>query len=317
MAKVAALGELLVDFTVQGADDSKWPLLQAQPGGAPANFLVALSRYGMDTALIAKVGDDAFGDLLIRTLKREGVDTHAIIRDGSAFTTLAFVTLDEKGDREFSFARKPGADTCLVWEEVDAEIIGSSDVFHFGSLSLTHEPSRAATEQALHCAKEAGCLVTYDPNYRPPLWSSLEEAVEQMLWGLGHADVVKLSEEELELLTGKASEEGVRYLQEQFDLQLVFVTLGSDGCLFANRSFSGYVPALKGLTVIDTTGAGDIFFGTAIARLLALGKRPSDLSEEELRDVTHFACTAAGLSTERSGGIPSVPTAEEVYRRMS
>lgn len=316
MAKITALGELLVDFAVRGADDAQWPLLQAQPGGAPANFLVALRRYGMDTALIAKVGDDAFGDLLIRTLAQEGVDTGSIIRDNSVFTSLAFVTFNDSGDREFSFARKPGADTCLRWEEVDAQTIRSSQVFHFGSLSLTHEPSRTATEQALLCAKESGCLITYDPNYRPPLWSSPEEAAERMRWGLRRADVVKVSEEELKFLTGKGLEAGIRYLLEELELPLVFVTLGPEGCIYANQNACGHVPAPEDLSVIDTTGAGDIFFGTAVAQLLTIGKHPSRLTAAELREITRFACTAAGLSTERPGGIPSVPTAEEVYRRM-
>ncbi|MBQ4565492.1 MAG: carbohydrate kinase [Oscillospiraceae bacterium] len=316
MAEVVALGELLVDFTLQQTDPEGYPVLAAHPGGAPANFLAALSHFGAATALLAKVGEDAFGTLLAQTLQKEGVDLRGLRRDGDAFTTLAFVTLDSAGERQFSFARKPGADTCLRPEELDRELISSAKVFHFGSLSLTHEPARGATREALALAKGAGCLITYDPNYRPPLWGSPEKAKEQMLWGLRQADVVKLSEEELEFLLGKTGPKAARSLMEEFGLKLVFVTLGERGCFFANGKCSGHVAALQAARVLDTTGAGDIFFGAAVSCLLRCAKSPEQLCEEDLRKIVTFAVIAAGLSTERAGGISSIPTLEEIYRRM-
>lgn len=316
MVEVVALGELLIDFTLQHTGPAGYPVMAAHPGGAPANFLAALSRYGVKTALLAKVGDDAFGRLLTRTLQSEGVDISAVRKDSEVFTTLAFVTLDEKGDRQFSFARKPGADTCLRPEELDPDLIRSAGVFHFGSLSLTHEPVRSTTRQALRIAKEQGCLITYDPNYRPALWDCPEQAKEQMLWGLEQADVVKFSEEELEFLLGTDMAQGAQRLLVEYDLQLVFVTMGERGCYFANRQCCGEVPALCDLSVVDTTGAGDIFFGAALSRLLRYSEKPQELREAQLRHVAAFATAAAGLSTQKAGGISSIPTLEAVFCRM-
>lgn len=316
MVEVVALGELLIDFTLQHTDPAGYPVMAAHPGGAPANFLAALSRYGAKTALLTKVGDDAFGRLLTRTLQSEGVDISAVRKDSEVFTTLAFVTLDEKGDRQFSFARKPGADTCLRPEELDPDLIRSAGIFHFGSLSLTHEPVRSTTRQALRIAKEQGCLITYDPNYRPALWDCPERAKEQMLWGLEQADVVKLSREELEFLLGTDVAQGAQRLLEEYDLQLVFVTMGERGCYFANRQCCGEVPALCDLSVADTTGAGDIFFGAALSRLLRYSETPQELREAQLRYVAAFATAAAGLSTQKAGGISSIPTLEAVLSRM-
>lgn len=316
MAEVVALGELLIDFTLQETDKTGYPVMAAHPGGAPANFLAALSRYGVKTALLAKVGKDAFGTLLVDTLRQEGVDVSAVQMDDNVFTTLAFVTLDGAGEREFSFARKPGADTCLGPEEVDEALLREAKIFHFGSLSLTHEPARSATQQALRIAKAANCLITYDPNYRPPLWSSHEEAKEQLRWGLQQADVVKLSREEVEFLLGMDVEAGAGALLKTYDLKLVFVTLGEDGCFFANRRCSGYIPGLRSVSVQDTTGAGDIFFGAAVSRLLRSGAAPETLGEKTLREIVRFACTAAGLSVGKAGGISSIPGMVEVTRRM-
>lgn len=316
MAEVVALGELLIDFTLVQTDIQGYPTLAAHPGGAPANFLATLSRFGVSTALLAKVGEDAFGTLLAETLSKEGVDVRALRRDKEAFTTLAFVTLDTAGERQFSFARKPGADTCLRPEELDGELIRNAKVFHFGSLSLTQEPARSATQSAIALAKEAGCLITYDPNYRPPLWNSAEEAKAQMLWGLEQADVVKLSREELKFLLNEDGPEAARQLLEDYGLRLLFVTLGERGCYFTNGSCCGRVQALGNLCVRDTTGAGDIFFGVALSRLLAREKAPEQLTEAELCEDVTFACTAAGLSAEQPGGLSSIPDLEEVYRRM-
>ena len=309
---VVALGELLIDFTCVGTDADGYPTMAAHPGGAPANFLAALAAFGAKTALLGKVGTDAFGKLLISTLEKAGIETKGLLTDDSVFTTLAFVTLDEHGDREFSFSRKPGADTCISFEELPLELIDEAKVFHFGTLSLTDEPARTATYRAVAYAKEKGKLITYDPNLRKPLWKDLEEARKQLLWGLSQADVVKISDEEVEFLFGLSPEEGADHILAQFGVKLVFVTCGAEGCSYRNRNAWGNIPALSGITVTDTTGAGDIFGGSAVWKLLQLGKAPEDLTEQELRETVTFACAAAGLSTTRPGGISSVPSYEEV-----
>ena len=288
---VVALGELLIDFTAQGAGADGYPLMAAHPGGAPANFLAAIARLGGRTALLSKVGADAFGTMLTGTLGEVGVDTRGVVVAEDAFTTLAFVTLDAHGERSFSFARKPGADTQLRFEELDLSLIEKTKAFHFGTLSLTDEPARGATQRAVAFAKGRGKLITFDPNLRPPLWRSPDDAREQMLWGLGQADVVKLSDNEVGFL---------------FGTQLVFVTCGADGCEFASLRAQGHVDGLKGLTVTDTTGAGDIFGGCAVWRLLQSGKAPAALDEAELRGIAEFACRVAGRSTEKSGGISAI-----------
>ena len=290
--------------------------MAAHPGGAPANFLAALSKFGAKTAFLGKVGNDAFGKLLTATLKKAGIETRGLVMDDTVFTTLAFVTLDETGNREFSFARKPGADTQLAYEEIDLSLIDEATVFHFGTLSLTDEPVRTATCQAVAYAREKGKLITYDPNLRKPLWADMEEAKKQLLWGLGQADVVKISDEEVEFLFGLDVETGAKHILDNYGVKLVFVTCGADGCYFMNRIASGHVPSLQGIHVKDTTGAGDIFGGSAVWKLLRLGKAPETLNEEELTDVVRFACTAAGLSTTAYGGISSVPEYDDVIKNM-
>lgn len=210
---VVALGELLIDFTAQGAGADGYPLMAAHPGGAPANFLAAIARLGGRTALLSKVGADAFGTMLTGTLREVGVDTRGVVVAEDAFTTLAFVTLDARGERSFSFARKPGADTQLRFEELDLSLIEKTKAFHFGTLSLTDEPARGATQRAVAFAKERGKLITFDPNLRPPLWRSPDDAREQMLWGLGQADVVKISDNEVKFLFGLSPREGAAYIR--------------------------------------------------------------------------------------------------------
>ena len=312
MMDVVALGELLIDFACVSLDGDGYPTMAAHPGGAPANFLAAVSRFGGKAALLGKVGADAFGRLLVGTLAASGIDTRGIRVGEDVFTTLAFVTLDDKGDRSFSFARKPGADTCLTFDELDLSIIDEARVFHFGTLSLTDEPARTATQRAVAYAKSRGKLITYDPNLRKPLWSDLEMARMQLLWGLAQADVVKISDEEVEFLFGLDPEGGAARVLSEFGVKLVFVTCGAGGCFFRNAGAAGWVPALSGIRAVDTTGAGDIFGGSALWKLLELGKSPEDLTEGELRSVTAFACAAASLSTTRPGGISSVPSMTEV-----
>ena len=314
MYDVVALGELLIDFAQQSVDESGYPTMAAHPGGAPGNFLAVLNQYGASTAFLGKVGDDTFGRLLIGTLKEAGIETRGIVVDPTVFTTLAFVTFKD-GDRSFSFARKPGADTMLRFDEVDLSLIDQTKVFHFGSLSLTGEPVRTATRQAIAYAKEQGKLITYDPNLRPPLWDSQEQAREEILWGLHQADVVKISDEEVAFLWECDEEEGARKLLEECGVKLAMVTLGPKGYYLRNRNGSVTVSSPK-VKPIDTTGAGDIFGGSAVSRLLKLGKAPEDLDQAELESIARFASTAASLSTEHPGGIPSIPAESMVLERM-
>ena len=290
--------------------------MAAHPGGAPANFLAALTKFGAKTALLGKVGNDTFGKLLTGTLQKAGIETRGLAVTDDVFTTLAFVTFDEHGDREFSFSRKPGADTCLSFEELDLSLIDEARVFHFGTLSLTDAPARTTTQKAVAYAKARGKLVTYDPNLRKPLWNDMETAKEQLLWGLRQADVVKISVEEVDFLFGLGVEEGAKHILDTFGVKLVFVTCGADGCFYKNAVAEGHVPSLSGIKVIDTTGAGDIFGGSAVWKLLQLDKAPETLNEEELAGVVRFACTSAGLSTTKSGGISSVPELGEVLAAL-
>ena len=313
MIDVVALGELLIDFAAKSADAAGYPTMAANPGGAPGNFLAALNAYGRKTAFLGKVGDDTFGHLLLGTLSRAGIETKGILVDDRFFTTLAFVTFDETGDRSFAFARKPGADTQLCWEEIDKSLIDEARVFHFGTLSLTDEPARTATQKAVAYAKEKGKLISCDPNLRLPLWKSEEAAKEQMLWSLRQADVVKISDNEVEFLWGCTPEKGAQKLLKEFGVSLAMVTLGPDGCLLKTKSASFRAKCPK-VHPIDTTGAGDIFGGSAMTRLLELDKPMAQLTEEDLCYIGSFAAAAASLSTEHPGGIPSIQDRETVLK---
>lgn len=316
MYDVAALGELLIDFTCLSTDADGYPTMAAHPGGAPANYLAALTKFGAKTAMIGKVGSDAFGRLLIKTLKGTGIDTRGMLVSDDVFTTLAFVTLDDSGNREFSFARKPGADTQLRFDEIDLSVIDASKVLHFGTLSMTNEPARDATYKAVEYAAGHGKLISFDPNLRKPLWDDLDEAKRQMLWGLRHADIVKISDEETEFLFGIAPEEGAKHIIDSFGVRLVYVTCGAEGCFYRTKTASGFVKALSGIAVKDTTGAGDIFGGSAMYGLLRAGGVPEKLTAEELENIVSFACASAGLSTTKAGGISSVPELIEVEAAM-
>ena len=316
MIDVVALGELLIVFSCLERDSLGYPTLAAHPGGAPANFLAAVAAMGGSTALMATVGEDAFGRQLIKTLSDLGIGTACIRRDPDVFTTLAFVTLDEAGDREFSFARKPGADTRLTFGHGERKLLSEARALHFGSLSLTHEPARTATARALAFARSHGLLISYDPNLRTPLWDDLSRAKEQLLWGMKQADVVKLSREEGEFLFDRPVEACAEILRRDYGLKLVFVTCGSDGCYFDNGTARGWEPALTDLRVADTTGAGDIFGGTALWGLLQTDQAPQDLQEPALRQIVRRANVAAGLSTTRPGGLSSVPDKEAIRAAM-
>ena len=317
MLDVVALGELLIDFTCVSADADGYPTMAAHPGGAPANFLAAVTKFGGKTALLGKVGTDTFGRLLTGTLEKAGIETRGIVASSDVFTTLAFVTLDAHGDREFAFSRKPGADTQLRFSELELPLIDDAKAFHFGTLSLTDEPARATTYRAVAYARERGKLITFDPNLRKPLWKDLDTAKEQMLWGLSQADVVKISDEEIEFLFGLSPQEGAKKILNDYGVKLAFATCGADGCWFENQNACGHVDSLKDIKVVDTTGAGDIFGGSAVRKVLQTGKRPEELNETELREIVRFACTAAGLSATKPGGISSVPEPEEVLARLA
>ena len=316
MLDVTALGELLIDFAPVGADEEGYPTMAAKPGGAPPNYLAALAAYGAKTALLAKVGADSFGRMLIGTLRKAGIETAGIIEDPAVFTTLAFVTLTATGERSFSFARKPGADTSLRYEELELSLIDNAKAFHFGTLSLTHEPAREATQRAVAYAKSRCKLITFDPNLRASLWDDLGEAKQQILWGLGFADVVKISDEEVEFLWGCSAQEGAQRLLDRYGVKLAMVTMGAEGAFMQNCKASAQV-SCPPVRPIDTTGAGDIFGGSAVSRILKLGKAPEELGSHELEGIARFATTAASLSTQKFGGIPSVPGEDEVNEAIA
>ncbi len=315
MLDVVALGELLIDFMQKSVDEDNYPTMQANPGGAPANFLGALSKYGKRTAFLGKVGDDTFGHLLVGTLKKAGIDTRGIVVDPSYFTTLAFVTCDESGERSFAFSRKPGADTMLCYKELDLSLIDEAKVLHFGTLSLTCEPVCSTTRQAVAYAKNAGKLITFDPNLRLPLWDTPEAAREQMLWGLQQADIVKISCEEISFLYDSDPEDGARKILDECKVRLVVLTLGAEGSVLLTKQARGAAKCPK-VTAVDTTGAGDICGGSALSCLLNIEKPFEELNAKELADIAEFASTAASLSTQTIGGIPSIPELDYVYETM-
>ena len=307
MYDAVALGELLIDFAPVASDEAGFPTLKANPGGAPSTFLATLSRYGFRTAFLGKVGQDAFGQLLARALGQAGIDTRGVVMDPSVFTTLAFVTLDEHGERSFSFARKPGADVMFRPEELELSVLDTCRLFHFGTLSLTGEPARSATRAALTRARAAGAWISCDPNLRLPLWHTPEQARREMLWAVSQADIVKISDDEVAFLWGCTPEQGAERLLCEYGVRLAMVTLGPRGCYLQNHQGAVSVPC-PSVQARDTTGAGDIFGGAAASQLLSLGKDPGALAQEELAVVASFASTAASLSTQVVGGIPSIPS---------
>lgn len=312
MYDVVALGESLIDFTPDGHNDMGMRLFSRNPGGAPANVLAMYARLGGKTAFIGKVGDDGFGRFLRDTLAQAGIHTGGMRLTGACGTTLAFVQLDESGDRSFSFYRKPGADILLEAEEVDLALVESCGVFHFGSVSLTDEPCRSATLYGARRARAAGAVISYDPNYRPLLWDSEARAVAEMTAALDLADIVKVSEEEMVLLTGRTDlEEGARALMAH-GAALVLVTRGPEGAWFLARGGRGLVPAYP-VHAVDTTGSGDAFLGALLWRLG--GKSAADLgriSQGEWEGHVAFANAAGGLTATKKGAIPALPSEEEI-----
>ena len=312
MFDITALGEILIDFTPSGTNGMGMPLYTQNPDGAPANVLAQSALLGSRTAFIGKVGQDSFGTFLRSVMERNGIDTRALVTSEEVHTTLAFVQLDACGDRSFSFYRNPGADILLRESEVDYELIRQSHIFHFGSLSLTDEPARSATVAAVHAARGSGCLISYDPNYRPPLWPSQDAARTAMLKLLPLADILKLSEEELTLLTGETGlDTGTAALAVQGPA-LILISLAERGAYFRRGALCGLVPAFQ-VDTVDTTGAGDAFLGAILHRLRHKTlEEIRRLGEDELREIVRFGNAAGGLATAAKGAIPAMPTLERI-----
>lgn len=308
---IVALGELLIDFTPM-----EERCFQANPGGAPANVLAAGAKLGFSAAFLGMVGEDDFGHMLEQDLKDAGISTHALRFTPAASTTLAFVQLDAHGDRSFTFVRKPGADMLYKAEDVDYDTIENARVFHFGSVSMTNEPSRATTLQAAAHARQKGCIVSYDPNLRPLLWPSLEEARQIMPKGFALADIVKISEEEVEFLFGTTNLEAGADLLHGIGVSLVFITLGPKGCYYSSKKHKGHLHTYD-LPVVDTTGAGDAFMGGILAGVLESGKHPKELLEDDvMAKLANFANAVGALATTKKGGILAMPTREKVEHCM-
>lgn len=307
---VIAMGELLIDFTMNGKSGQGNGLFEACPGGAPCNVLAMLGKLGKKTAFIGKVGKDQFGELLKHTLKDAGINTDCLYMDADVHTTLAFVHTFENGDRDFSFYRNPGADMMLTEEEIDPEFLKKGKIFHFGTLSMTDEGVRKATKKALRIAKEAGMLISFDPNLRPPLWTSLDDAKEQMKYGFGYCDILKISDNEIQFISGKEDyDEGIHWLYETYRIPLILLTMGKDG---SRAYYKGRKVEKPGFVCkpVETTGAGDTFCGSALNFIVEHGM--DDLTDEDLEKMLTFANAAASIITTRKGAIRSMPEQEEV-----
>lgn len=308
---VVALGELLIDFTENGISEQGNPVLEANPGGAPCNVLAMLNKLGKKTAFIGKVGNDMFGHMLKKTVEESGTDITNLVMDNNVHTTLAFVHTYPDGEREFSFYRNPGADMMLTKDEVMDDIIKAGKIFHFGTLSSTHEGVRAATRYALDVAKENELLISFDPNLREPLWTSLEDAKREIEYGLSKCDILKFSDNELEFMTGTDDySKGVKILREKYDIPLIFVTLGKDGSCAYYKDIMVEAPPFTEVKTIEKTGAGDTFGGCALGYILEHGIE--NLTEENLRELIIFANAGASLITTKKGALKVMPEKSEI-----
>lgn len=313
---VVALGELLIDFTENGVSNQGNPLFEANPGGAPCNVLAMLATLGHRTAFIGKVGKDFFGEQLKRAITEVGIDAKYLCMDEEVHTTLAMVHTDLDGDRDFSFYRNPGADMMLREDEIPEGLLKNTRLFHFGTLSMTHEGVRAATKKALVLAKEAGALISFDPNLRPPLWRSLEDAKQQVLSGLKYCDILKISDNEIQWLTGKKDyTEGVLWIKERFDISLILVSMGREGSRAYYQEKMVEVKPFIQKNTIETTGAGDTFCGCVLHYICDHGL--DDLSEENLSEMLTFANAAAALITTKKGALRVMPSVEEICSLVS
>ena len=308
---VTALGELLIDFTDNGKSAQGNTLFEANPGGAPCNVLAMLNKCGHPTAVIGKVGKDIFGLKLKSTLEEVGINTSNLIVDENARTTLAFVQTFEDGDRDFSFFRNPGADMLLTAQEVDEELIKDSRIFHFGTLSMTHDGVREATKRAIAVAKESGAVISFDPNLRPPLWNSLEDAKVQVAYGLGQCDVLKISDNEIQWFTGEEDfDAGIAKLRKEYDIPLILLSMGRDGSRAYYKDLKVEAAPFLQESTIETTGAGDTFGGSCLHYILKYGL--DDLDESRLKEMLTFANAAASIVTTRKGALRVMPEIEEV-----
>ena len=308
---VTALGELLIDFTENGTSAQGNPLLEANPGGAPCNVLAMLEKLGKKTAFIGKAGKDMFGEQLKTAVEEVGIDTRNLVMDEEVHTTLAFVHTYPDGDRDFSFYRNPGADMMLKKEEVDEDLIRGAKIFHFGTLSSTHEGVREATRYAIDVAKEAGCIVSFDPNLRPPLWKSLDEAKAEIEYGLSKCDILKISDNEIQWLTGKNDyTEAVKWIREKYDIPLILVSMGKEGsrAYYQDRMVEK-APFINENT-IETTGAGDTFCACVLHYICKHGLE--NLTEKNLKEMLTYANAAASIITTRKGALRVMPRPEEI-----
>ena len=313
---VVALGELLIDFTENGVSGQGNSLFEANPGGAPCNVLAMLKKLDKSCAFIGKVGDDMFGAHLRAVAEGVGICMDALAVDPRVRTTLAFVKTFENGDRDFSFYRDPGADMMLTPEEIPEDMVSAARIFHFGTLSLTHEPVRSATQKAVALAKAAGAIISFDPNLRPPLWDSLEEAREQIAWGLAQCDVLKIADNELEFMTGETDfDKGAAILRSQYpNIKLLNATAGAEGSYSYYGNVRVFQPAFKLGGTIETTGAGDTFCACVLNFVLEHGL--DGLSQDDLGQMLRFANAAAYLVTTKKGAIKAMPTREQVLELL-
>ena len=308
---VVALGELLIDFTESGLSAQGNPLLEVNPGGAPGNVLSMLQNYGRKTAFIGKVGKDMFGRLLLEAVGSCGIDTKSILVDDQVHTTLAFVQTFEDGDRDFSFYRDPGADMMLTKEEVDTDLLKNTKVFHFGTLSSTHPGVREATRYAIDVAKEAGAVISFDPNLREPLWKSLDDARTEIDYGLGRCDLLKISDNEVEFMCGTDDyDKGAQMLIDKYQIPLILVTMGRDGSRAYYKGTRVEAAPFLQENTIETTGAGDTFCATSIHTVLKYGI--DSLTKENLTELLTYANAAASLITTRKGALRVMPALDEV-----
>ncbi len=308
---VVALGELLIDFTENGTSNQGNPVYEANPGGAPCNVLSMLNKIGKKTAFVGKVGQDIFGNRLKATLEEVGIDTSNLIVDEEARTTLAFVETFPDGDRDFSFYRNPGADMMLKEEELHEELLKDTKIFHFGTLSMTHDEVRKATKKAISIAKENGALISFDPNLRPPLWKSLDDAKEQVAYGLSQCDILKISDNEIQWFTGEEDfDAGINKLRRQYQIPLIMLSMGKEGSRAYYKDLCVDVAPFLQENTIETTGAGDTFGACCLYHVLEYGLENFD--EEKLSSMLTFANAAASIITTRKGALRVMPGLDEV-----
>ncbi|HIQ74905.1 MAG TPA: carbohydrate kinase [Candidatus Cottocaccamicrobium excrementipullorum] len=312
---VVALGELLIDFTENGISSQGNPIYEANPGGAPCNVLAMLNKLGHKTAFVGKVGVDIFGTRLKGILDQVGIDTRGLVMDPDHRTTLAFVETLPGGDRDFSFYRNPGADMMLTAEELQEEMFGQCRIFHFGTLSMTHDRVREATKRAIALAEESGSLISFDPNLRPPLWSSLEEAKKQVDYGLRHCQILKISDNEIQWFTGKEDfDEGIQVLKENYQIPLILLSMGKEGSRAYYQDLRVEKAPYLQKNTIETTGAGDTFGGSCLHFVLKYGLE--GLDQEKLEQMLSFANAAASIITTRKGALRVMPEEKEVKELM-